>query len=452
MARRGHVVVPQVHGIGAEVGAMEVGLLLVGAAAGMALVELVIRRTDVGAVLVLALLIHSHGFAHIDLSFLVGPIRVSSGDLLLVVLLTAATARALRMERLTLPQRLLVVLLLMVVWGVFRGVAVFGIQAPVNEARRVLRFVATALYFATIEPRRDLLHRLGWIWLAATLALGGVTALRWLGNAVGVSDGFFRGTEGGLRVIHSDGALMIAQGAIIALPLFLDRSRRLARYIVPIALAFVVLLQHRTVWIVTAAGIIYLLHRERALAQRVLTVLTASLAVLAILSFAVFGDDADVADQLADSAQRTNTFEWRVQGWISLVDQAGPRGVEEMITGRPFGNGWDRSLGVGRVVEVSPHNFYLEAFLRVGMAGLLVLLWIYWFALRGTHLADRASPLGTTMLSPGVLHVVVAMQLPYFITYAPDTSQAMLLGLACAVAASRLSDEERVPAVVEVEG
>jgi len=429
---------------------MQVGVLLVGAAAGVALVELCIRRTEVGAVLVLGLLIHSHGFSQAELSFFIGPARVSPQDLLLIILLTATIARSLRIERLTVPQRLLVALLLLVLWSVFRGVAIFDLQTAVNEARRPLRFVATALYFATLDPRRELLHRLGWIWLASSLVLVSFVTLRWIGNAVGISDGFFRGSEGPVRVIHSDGALMLAQGAIIAFPLYLDRSRRFIRYTAPALLAFVVLLQHRTVWLATMAGIVYLLYRERAVAKRVLTALAASLAVFAALSVAVFGGQEDVSEQLTGSALRTSTFEWRLQGWTVLLADAGPQGAGELVTGRPFGTGWDRSFGVGRTVRVSPHNFYLEAFLRVGVAGLILLLAVYWYALRGTHLMGRGSPMGKAILTSGPLHVVVAMQLLYYTTYAPDVSQAMLLGIACAVAANIPHDQHgrRIPTEV----
>jgi hypothetical protein len=84
--------------------------------------------------------------------------------------------------------------------------------------------------------------------------------------------------------------------------------------IAPSLLAIVVLLQHRTVWVVTILGIVYLLFRERAIATRLVGVLVAAFAVFAVLVFTVFGGNDDVADQLAGSAQRTDTFEWRVWG------------------------------------------------------------------------------------------------------------------------------------------
>jgi hypothetical protein len=172
------------------VGIYELTVLAGAAALGVWVVEVVIRRTDVGAVLVLGLMLVGVG-SSLDLSVFVGPMRIGPNDVLLMILLTATIARALRIDRLTPTQRLFVVLLVLTMWAVARGVGPFGIKAAINEARRPLRFLVAALYFATMEPRRDLLHRLGWIWLTAALALGGIAVARWGGNAVGLHGGFF---------------------------------------------------------------------------------------------------------------------------------------------------------------------------------------------------------------------------------------------------------------------
>lgn len=420
-------------------------LLLLAGAAGVAIVELLIRRTDVGAGMVLGLLVWQVGFSGlVNLDVLVGPMRVSPQDILLVLLSTASIARLLRLERLNTPQRLLIVIILLAAWSLTRGISIFGIQTAVNEARRPLRFLVTALYFSTVEPRRDLLNRLGWIWLSATSALVIIVLARWAGGAAGLSNYFFTGSEGPVRVIHSDEALILAQSALIALPLFLDRTRNLTRYITPALLPLVVVLQHRTVWLATLAGTMYVLHRERAVAQRVLVVLMGAAVVFLLLVNTVFGNVSEVSEQLSDSAQRTNTFEWRVAGWMALLDQAGPESPAEVAVGRPYGSGWERRLSVaGNTVTVSPHNFYLETFLRSGVLGLTTLLALYAFALRATLRRTGAKRPDLILFSPNLLHVVVAMQLIYYSTYAADTAQGMLLGVTCAAAAASVPANAR---------
>lgn len=417
---------------------MEVGLLLVGAAAGVALVELVVRRTDVGAAIVLGLVLFGMVFPEVDLTIVVGPVNIGPRDLLFVLLLTAAVARLLRLRELTTAQRLLLFLGILVVWSVMRGAEPHGVPAAINEGRKSLRFVATALYFSTLEPERGLLHRIGRIWLITAAALCALALVRWLGNAAGLTGGLF-GSGGTIRVIDSDETLIVAQGALLAFPLLADRSRGLLRYLAPVLLVFVVLLQHRTVWIVAAAGSVYLLYRERSVAKRILTGLFAAVLLLGGLVFTVFGDDDDFSEQLASSAQSTGTFEWRVDGWVALISDAREEGgAMELSVGRPFGTGWERVMPNGNTTDVSPHNYYVEVFLRVGFAGVVAFILLHALVLRGTAAVSRFQAPSGELLNVHALHTAVAVQLIYYLTYSPDMAQAMLFGIGCAVAGSYL--------------
>lgn len=140
--------------------------------------------------------------------------------------------------------------------------------------------------------------------------------------------------------------------------------------------------------------------------------------------------------------QSTGTFEWRVEGWRLLLRDSGPQGLEQVAVGKPFGEGWVRQMS-GSLVEVSPHNFYVEAYLRVGTVGLAAFLLLYVMALRGGGMAKEwrpPEPAGS--LPKSVLQTLVGVQLLYYLTYSPDIVQAMLLGLGCA-AAVRVSREHK---------
>jgi O-antigen ligase len=418
------------------VGILEMALLGAGAAAGLALIELVIRRSDYGAALVLGLFVVQE-MNLTTLAFDAGGIRVQSTDILFVILLSAATARLLRAAKLTTAQRLLVALSIIASWALVRGAGPFGIPAAVNEARRFLWFVGPALYFATVEPRRALLDRIGRMWLLAAAALGALTLIRWLAQGVGLYGGFF-GTETSLRVIPAAATLILAQGALLAFPLMVDRTAGWRRYIAPSLLVLVLVLQHRTVWVVAAVGVLLLFSLERELSRRALTALGSVVVLFGLLVFTVFDDPSvDISEQLASSAQSTATFEWRVEGWTSLLTESGPEDTEELLVGKPFGSGWSRSLPNGRVIpsHIQPHNFYVEAALRVGAIGLLVLALLFIMALRGISDSTVREEHGDGLLTPTALLVMVAGQLVLFLTYAPDSAQGMLLGLAVAVAA-----------------
>jgi uncharacterized MnhB-related membrane protein len=418
---------------GNPVGFVGLVTLVVAGGAALAVLEGAIRRTGVGAGLVLALvLLDEANLVETAADF--GPIRIQATDVLFVLLLTAAVARLLRLDRLTTAQRLLVCFLVLTVWALLRGTAPFGIPAAVNEARKFLWFAGVALYFATAEPRRDLMERLGTLVLVAAGVLATFTLVRWVGSIAGLSGGFF-GRDDDLRVLPAVLAFLLAQAALIAFPYLVDREAGWRRYLAPGLLVLVVLLQHRTVWIVTAVGVVLLFYRERAIARRALTILLSVIGLLAALSFTLFDSpDVQLGEQLASSAQSTGTFEWRYDGWRALLTDSGPENSAEVLVGLPFGSGWERTLPNGGTIEshISPHNFYLETFLRVGALGLVLLVALYVLALRHTTASRSRFGSAGGLLSPSVLHVIVAMQLLYFITYTPDVAQAMLAGLAFA--------------------
>lgn len=410
-------------------------MMVAAAALGLVLLESVIRRTDVGAALVLALMLFDET-GLIETAVDVGPLRIQATDLIFVVLLGAAVARLLRVDRLTTPQRLLVLFGVLTLWALVRGVEPFGIPAAVNEARKFLWFTGLTLYFATADARRDLMDRIGHLLLLTAAVLAAFTVIRWVGGAAGLTGAFF-GRDDDLRVLPASLALLLSQVALVAFPFVVQRAAGWRRFIAPSLLVLVVLLQHRTVWIATVLGVALLVYRERTIAKRFFTLLLTVVGLLAALSFTLFDDpDVQLEDQLASSAQSTATFEWRYEGWRALLFESGPEGPDEVLTGKPFGSGWGRTLPNGRVIEshISPHNFYLETVLRVGGIGLVLLFLIYATSLRNLRGEDGLESSG--LLMPPVLFVIIAVQLLYYVTYTPDLAQAMVLGLGCAVASS----------------
>lgn len=433
---------------------MDLGALVVLAVVGVVgllVLEVTIRRTDVGAALVLLLLVVEEAAPGPALGVPVGPFFVHVGDLLFVLLVAAAAARMLRSRRLSTPQRLMVAFTLLVLWSTARGWSDFGVQESINNGRVFLRFAAAALYFSTVQPREDILDRVGRLWVAASAALVALVVLRWAALAAGVSGGIL-GAPTDLRVVPADAALVIAQGALLSLPMLADRGRGLLRFIAPVFLVAVLLLQHRSVWVVTVAGIAYLLYRERALGRELLVALLAGLALVSILGVVLFGGQAElqVGDELAESAQNSDTFVWRAEGWRALMRDSGPEDAAEWVAGRSMGSGWDRVLSHGRTVYVSPHNFYLESLLRVGVVGLAALLLVYAIVLRDTAVAPPPRGAKRPALPVHVLHVLVAVQLLFYIPYSTDTTQGLLLGLGCAAATRGALERRSIPRTVAV--
>ena len=155
------------------------------------------------------------------------------------------------------------------------------------------------------------------------------------------------------------------------------------------------------------------------------------------LSGVVFG--ATIFEALKDSydeaasmgtSQKTNTFLWRIQGWSSLLTGSQMDSVQDLLIGNPFGSGWERTVltsdGVEEVRTESPHNFYVQTFLRGGVLGFLAFLALHIMLLKKMCFRARVDP----ELRPFLLclTVLIASQMIYYIPYGSDYIQAIFLG------------------------
>jgi hypothetical protein len=200
------------------------------------------------------------------------------------------------------------------------------------------------------------------------------------------------------------------------------RLRRGRRLLALSLLLIVILLQHRTVWVVVAAMAVagWALRPARP-GQRILSGAFGVTALgLAALAFYVgaFGNVGGTLAASAEEARSTHsTLTWRVMGWQDLLDK--PRSVVEWLIGTPFGAGYERYVN-GTLVEFSPHDYYLHVGMRLGVMGLALLVAAYtliWWRL------PRDSP------SSLPLRVLIVGQLVFFVAYPAFLDQGVLLGL-----------------------
>jgi O-antigen ligase len=187
-----------------------------------------------------------------------------------------------------------------------------------------------------------------------------------------------------------------------------------------VLLLFVVLLQHRTVWVVTVAMVMVgfvlsTVTRKRGSLPAAMAVLSVSLVVL-MYQLGAFGTIGNAIATSFEEVRRSNsTLEWRLAGWQQLL----PRSTAEWLSGVPFGSGYDRVVG-GSLVTVGPHNYYVHLLLRLGLLSLVLL--IGWYVLTWRRLSSKG-PWDVT------LRVLMAGQLIFFVTYSASPEQGVLLGL-----------------------
>ena len=421
------------------------GLLIVGAFS-VALLEVLVRRADIGAGFVLVGMLLQAVFVERVPSLYLKDTRIELSDVLFALVVAAGLARLLRVRRYSPLLRWLLLLGIALVVSLGRGMLKFGPQQSVNDFRQYLQFAGPALYFATFPPSAWLWDRIGRIWLAAAGVMVGLVTLRWLDVFAGVHLGVPAeqfGNDTAIRVVDGPYTFFLATAAVLTLPAWVQRGRRARRlrWLSVLLLLFVMLLDRRTVWLAMLVGVVVLLLRNRRFGRRALAML-AGAAVVTSLVFVAFPRSGSDQEPLARSATSGGTLTWRVEGWSELV-LSWSENPANWLVGQPFGSGFARRVEGSEVVS-HPHNFYIETMLRSGVAGLLALIALTAGLLRALWRLGRPNRAGG-LFGPDVLPAMVAMQLVWFITWVPGSEQGIVTGLAIAVAGAHVSSRGRPP-------
>ncbi|OAH09608.1 O-antigen ligase family protein [Streptomyces jeddahensis] len=344
-------------------------------------------------------------------------IDAQPADILVLAALTAALFTLVSGPRPPCTPELgaLAVLMLLVLGSLAAGAVAHGLQAAGNEARvSFLHVFGVAAYVAVARPGLDLLPAFRRVWIGLALLSALVALIGWSRYGIGSNSSqvLIDGRLANGRPVTAVAALLICQAALIMLVL----GRRCARLLAGILLLVMVLLQHRSVWVcalVMVGGWLLLRpqHRLRALAGTAAAVAVATVVVL-------LGHGLALMETLAQSASDDRTMNWRVAGWASLLEQL--RDLPDWLLGRPFGTGFARLGSAHAVIDVSPHNYYLQLLLRIGLVGLAALALLLVCALCRVGRRDSVGLL---------LWLLVLGELVFWITYAPGLTGGLLIGL-----------------------
>ena len=189
---------------------------------------------------------------NVDLAIVVSGVRFSALDVLGAVLAAVGAIRIVAGRALNLPRLLVFALFALLAIHILRGIASYGMQTSVNEARQWFYFAAAMLYAASLPAGSG---RRAWTLLAAAALLLAAIAIPYfvIEGVPRAGDVFLR--DGQLiraTPITAEGTLLIMQSAILVLALRWPTTRS-APYAALAAIGTVVLLQQRAVWIAGAA-------------------------------------------------------------------------------------------------------------------------------------------------------------------------------------------------------
>jgi hypothetical protein len=365
----------------------------------------------------------------------VGGFTITTSDVVFSMVVTAGIARHLRMEQATTVRHLLALICVLTIVALVRGVQLYGPESAVREFRTFLQFFGATWYFSTVKPTSERLERIAKVWLVIAAVLVGIALMRWAALAAGLPPTgiFTREREvAGLRVIDNRSALIVAQALLMVLPLVLRKraslwQRRLFFVFVPV----LVVLQHRTIWLVLLLGGVLLLQRSGAVTTEKFAVILGLGAI--VLTLLIMNPGLEQSSIVERSPVHTGSLEWRWNSWVALLsDETG--GIE-WVSGTPFGSGFERELN-GVTVDIIPHNWYVEITYRLGIIGILPFIALYAAAIRRW----RGGRNRLQLLDRQTMYVLLLTQLLYFMFWDPGPDQGILLGLT--IVSSGLSRDE----------
>jgi O-Antigen ligase len=420
------------------IGMLPLGLgLLAVVGLGVAVLEALIRRAELGAALILGLMVlQAVLIDRVPALTLPGGIRVVPYDVVFTLLLAAAVARLLRIRLFSAFQRWVVLLGVLLLLAIVRGMMAFGVERSVAEFRLCFAFAGGTLYFATFPPSTSRNDRIGRIWLAASIPMMVLVCLRWLATFAGIDLGVPAekfGADAAIRVIDGPYTFFLAHAAVLTVPFWGlrdERARRLTRLGV-VLLLFVVVLNRRTVWLALLAGVVVVALRNRRLGNRAVVMFAGAAAVTAGVYLALpwLGTERAVA-----TSSGTGTLDWRIEGWQGLLESWSKDPVSWFI-GQPFGSGFARRVQ-GMEVVLEAHNFYLTTLLRTGTVGLVALIVLTGGLLRVLWRAPVGGSGG--LFGVDVFPALLVMQLVWLVTWTPGIEQGIVTGLAVAMATARV--------------
>jgi hypothetical protein len=318
------------------------------------------------------------------------------------------------------------------------------------EFRPFYYFWAAAAYFASFSYKEEMLPDVWRMLKWGATALLVIACYRWAADAVGFSSvnwGVLVGASP-FRVLNSAHAHFLASVLMVLLIRYGAGQTTRADGYLTIALALaVLLLQHRTVWVLIFIAVAVAIYRDPATRKRI--ALPFLLGGIAVLLMITMGFMSGALDTVFAALQRSveeafkgdgSTLSWRLQSWEELLKNWAADDPHVNMFGYPFGHGWERYVAdLKHSTNYSPHSFYVQLLLRGGIVAFILMFGVYLTALLKLKIFEIRSDVFSSLS----LFVILFGQLVYCVTYGPGYMQGVFLGMSFSLLgeALRLSDK-----------
>lgn len=319
------------------------------------------------------------------------------------------------------------------------GIAKFG-KAAGTEVRDYFYYWLVGLFFALVPFSEDDLKKLARWLLWGAYGLIGIAVYRWIGWVAGylpeklVADIAMTSV---FRSLPSHAALYLAAAGLVQGMAWLrGTGTKWSGWHALVFTAFIIILQHRSVWAAYMVGAVYLLIQERQHLPRRVPLLVGfiGLAGVALGVAAAFGLLDHMFETLAKSVESVTSSRSsvtdRVFGWESLVVDWSRSSPFTIFFGFPYGTGWRRVID-GRIIEFSPHNFYVDLLMRVGLVG--VVLMVIATVIGLVHCLRWKTKDEAEYLTNRSIGLVLMVVMVYYIPYIASNLHGGATGLALAL-------------------
>ena len=316
------------------------------------------------------------------------------------------------------------------------GLAMYGTGAGVDYRPHFSAW-AGAAYLATFSQDERFIRKLLLAVQFIAFGMMAVAIYRWVGSAVdwrlAKEVDYFITTGVPFRVLWVAPTFMIAFAMLTSIFYAVTDHSKVGYW--PLAIlfaAFVLVLQHRTVWATSLASVavlVFVLSKARAgVGMKMIAAGVGVVVLVGVMATSLQGVSGSIQSQAERAVSSGGTFYGgRVTSWVALLkDWAGSGSPSTYLVGKPFGGGYERYTSdfSQKAVAYQPHNYYVQLLYRGGLIGLAAFLWVMWHAAgalrRQLAAGDAYAPL---------LLAILAALLLYYIPYGASYDHAIFLGL-----------------------
>lgn len=361
-------------------------------------------------------------------------------DGVFIILFISALFRIFFFQQIMFTSILWVVFGLILFYSFIFGVKLNGTAAGV-DFRGYFFYWAGTLYFMTFSYSKDLLEKIQKYWYMLCLVLLAIVYFRFVAEFLHlpIMETWIKDDPTGVRfrVIKSEYAYLLSV-TIVALFLryLVPNTFKPAKVITILFIIAVLVLQHRSVWAATIISIISVTLIPGIKTTRLFSnlIVIGGLGLILLLPLLYSGQGEIFIESINESADNathltTGTFGSRLQGWNQFIDFWPKLPFSSQLLGEPMGS---RVAGIRSAL----HNFYLQILSRVGLIGILSILFFYFKTMFKLYLNAISS--SENRIYYALFFMLLLGQLTFYIPYSCQAEHGIILGIAYSLAKRKI--------------